>query len=180
MARIINLKEEYFEWMCSLVCDTRRKREKYERLLRYLHNTEFTYIIPLDSNRAADGIDLRLRFARELGYRETPASLDGWCSVLEMMVALTLRCEEQIMDDPDYGNRTAVWFWNMIENLGLDDMTDDMFNQDWVHDKILTFLNREYQADGRGGLFTIRRPLRCDLRRVEIWYQMCWYLDEFL
>ena len=41
------------------------------------------------------------------------------CSVLEMMIALSMRCEEQIMDDPDIGNRTGQWFWDMIDNLGL-------------------------------------------------------------
>ena len=36
------------------------------------------------------------------------------CSVLEMMIALAIRCEEHIMDDPDVGNRTGQWFWKDV------------------------------------------------------------------
>ena len=45
--------------------------------------------------------------------------------------------------------------------------------------KSSTFLNRQYEADGRGGLFIVRNS-RFDLRTVEIWYQAMWYLDEVL
>lgn len=41
------------------------------------------------------------------------------CSVLEMIIALAIRLEEHIMDDPDIGNRTGQWFWDMIVSLGL-------------------------------------------------------------
>jgi hypothetical protein len=104
-------------------------------------------------------------------------ALDGPCSVLEMMIALAIRCEETIMDDPDIGDRTRQWFWGMIINLGLGGMTDANFDPDFVDDSVLRFLNRDYEPDGRGGLFTIRNCHR-DLRDVEIWYQLCWYLDS--
>lgn len=173
------IKEDYFEWMCSLVCDTRRKRERYGGLLRLLHNIEFTYSIPMDENRASDGEGLRLRFSRIQDYDDVPACLYGPCSVLEMMVALAVRCEEQIMDDPDAGNRTSEWFFEMIHNLGLSSMTNDSFDRYFVYNNIDRFLNREYQPDGSGGLFTIKN-CKYDLRDVEIWYQMCWYLDSIL
>ena len=96
-----------------------------------------------------------------------------------MMVALAIRCEENIMDDPSYGNRTGQWFWGMIVNLGLGFMTDSRFDEKFVDDVIFRFLNREYEPDGKGGLFTVRN-CKYDLRTVEIWYQMCWYLDTFV
>ena len=95
-----------------------------------------------------------------------------------MIVALALRCET-IMEDPDYGDRTGKWFWGMIESLGLKSMDDTSFNRDYVDDVIDIFLSRGYGRDGRGGLFTIKHPKR-DLRTVEIWYQMNWYLDSIL
>ena len=101
------------------------------------------------------------------------------CSVLEMMIALAIRCEEHIMDDPDVGNRTGQWFWNMIMNLGLGSMTDDQFDKRYAEQVIERFLNREYEQDGEGGLFTVKH-CKHDLRTVEIWYQMCWYLDEIV
>ena len=99
------------------------------------------------------------------------------CSVLEMMIALSMRCEEQIMDDPDIGNRTGQWFWDMIDNLGLGNMSDSKFDSLYVDEVLQRFLNRDYKRNGEGGLFTINRR-GLDMRSVEIWYQMCWHLQE--
>lgn len=173
---------EYFDWMCQLVSDKQYIGDRsYRKLLSKLHNIPFTYTIDMDGNRAADGIDLRYRFGYERNYEDyIIASFldDKPCSVLEMIVALALRCET-IMEDPDYGDRTGEWFWGMIESLGLESMDDTSFNRNYVDDVIDIFLSRDYGRDGRGGLFTIKHPKR-DLRTVEIWYQMNWYLDSIL
>lgn len=173
---------EYFDWMCQLVSDKQYIGDRsYRKLLSKLHNIPFTYTIDMDGNRAADGIDLRYRFGYERNYEDyIIASFldDKPCSVLEMIVALALRCET-IMEDPDYGDRTGEWFWGMIESLGLESMDNTSFNRDYVDDVIDIFLSRDYGRDGRGGLFTIKHPKR-DLRTVEIWYQMNWYLDSIL
>ena len=176
-----DINNEYFEWMCGLVCDKpTSKYISYRILMSYLHNKVFRYSIPRDSNREADGIDLRYRFAYFNGYEEVPRCLeDRPCSVLEMMIALAVRCEESIMDDPDVGDRTGQWFWGMIKNLGLGSMTDAKFDEEYAESVIERFLNREYEPDGRGGLFRIRNCEE-DLRDVEIWYQMCWYLDTIV
>lgn len=174
------INNEYFNWLFDLVCNERFSRNiSYRKLLTHLHSIEFTYSIPNDVNRAEDGIDLRYRFTLNRDYAGMLSYLEGPCSVLEMIVALAIRCEETIMDNPNIGDRTAQWFWNMITNLGLGGMTDECFDYDAVNDVIERFLNREYEPDGRGGLFTIRH-CRYDLRDVEIWYQLCWYLDNIV
>lgn len=175
------INDEYFEWLFDLVCRQRFAEQiSYRRLLSYLHNTEFRYIIRRDQNRADDGIDLRYRFALARGNRDSyesiMADLEGPCSVLEMMIALAIRCEETIMDDANIGDRTGQWFWGMVRSLGLGSMTDSRFDRELVEDVVTRFLDREYEPDGEGGLFTIRR-CEYDLRTVEIWYQLCWYLD---
>jgi hypothetical protein len=164
--------------MCQLVdC------KNYERrLLTHLHEVDFTYTIPMDGNRAEDGINLRYRFGRECGYDDAMIATyldDRPCSVLEMMVALALRCEEHIMDDPDVGDQTARWFWIMVDSLGLNSMTGNRYNKRYVDTTIDIFLNREYKPNGEGGLFTVNRGDR-DMRSIEIWYQMCWYLENML
>ena len=174
--------DEYFKWLTDLVCGKRySKRISYEELLACLHNTEFRYLIPNDRNRAEDGADLRYRFAITQGYfrerDEVLEILDGPCSVLEMMVALSIRCEENIMDNPNVGDRTGQWFWGMITNLGLGSMYNNHFDREAVEEILERFINREYEPDGRGGLFTVRHCRR-DLRQVEIWYQLNWYLDS--
>ena len=83
------------------------------------------------------------------------------------------------MEDDTVGNRTGQWFWNMIVSLGLGSMSDSRYNEREV-DRILDiFLNRTYEANGRGGLFTIE-DCTYDLRAVDIWYQMMWYLNTIL
>lgn len=171
----------YFEWMCQLVCDEQHFRQfSYRRLLHHLHNMDFSYTLAMDSNREADGTDLRYRFGYENSYEGAMIAiyLDTCpCSVLEMMIALAIRCEEHIMDDPDIGNRTGQWFWGMIENLGLKEMTDARFDKKYTEDIIQRFLDRKYKRNGEGGLFTVKHCQQ-DLRTIEIWYQMCWYLNE--
>ena len=170
---------EYFEWLYYTVCENRfSKHTDFRKLLRYLHSIEFTYTIPNDGNRAKKGENLRWVFSWEnnYDYEEIEKYLTGPCSMLEMLVSVAISCEE-IMDDPQIGNRTGQWFWNMIVNLGLGSMIDSRFDKEYVDEVVRRFLNRQYDPDGTGGLFTIRN-CDVDLRTVEIWYQLCWYLDS--
>lgn len=175
------MKRKYFDWLCGFVKPL-SSNTSYRNLLLHFFRTDFYAIIPMDGNRASDGIELRYRFGREkcLHMSEVATVLDiRDCSVLEMMVALCLRCEEQIVDEPDVGNRTRKLFWSMVKNLGLFAMDDTSYDEFEVEDHLDIFLNREYKPDGTGGLFKLRKT-RHDLRNVEIWYQMMWYLSENL
>lgn len=182
MSKVLDiLNNEYFEWLCSLVSEGERPKDlSYRKLLIHLHNTEFRYSILRDRNRASDGTNLRYRFAllheHEYQTQVVMDVLEGPCSILEMMIALALRCET-IMDDASIGDRTGQWFWGMIRSLGLGAMFDNRFDKRLVTNALERFLNREYDPDGKGGLFRIR-GCRTDLRNVEIWHQMCWYLDS--
>lgn len=167
--------DEYFEWLFDMVHDGRFARGiSYEKLLRHLHDRMFKYIMKRDSNRASDGVDLRYRFSHEFGemYYYKP------CSILEMMIALAIRCEESIMDDPLIGDRTGQWFWDMIVSLGLGSMTDDLYSEQYVDDVLERFVDREYEPNGKGGLFTVYNHE--DMREVEIWGQMLRYLNTFV
>lgn len=175
------LRNRYFNWMYRLVCDNRYAKDlSYRKLLRHLFETDFTYTISMDGNREADGIDLRYRFGYDQCY-DLPviaSDLDDCpCSILEMMIALAIRCEEHIMDNPDVGDRTGQWFWNMIVSLGLGSMSDIHYDETYTDAVILRFLNRQYDRNGQGGLFTVHNSEK-DMRTAEIWYQMCWYLAE--
>lgn len=175
------LCNQYFEWMYHQIVNYDDLTKKtYRKLCAYLDDVDFFYLIDNDGNREQDGIDLRYRFGYENEYEESMISryLDRRpCSVFEMMVALSIRCEEHILYDPDVGNQTGFIFWEMIDSLGLDRMDDLRFDEDYTNSIIIRFLNRKYERNGKGGLFTIKRP-DLDLRTVEIWYQMSWYLNE--
>lgn len=176
------LNDQYFDWMYQLVVDDRYSDQSYHKLFFSLHDTEFAYTIPMDGNRAEDGIELRYRFGREHFYSDAMIASfldDRPCSILEMMIALAIRCEEHLMDDPDIGNRTGQWFWSMIVSLGLGSMDDVKFKGIYVDKVLERFLDRDYERNGEGGLFTIRY-VRQDMRSTEIWYQMNCYLNEII
>lgn len=173
------IRTQYFEWLTNLVTRNRvSKQVSYSKLLNHLHNTKFRYSIPLDRNRASDGVDLRYRFASLVDCDPNDARV-GPCTLLEMMVALSIACEERIMDDPGIGDRTGQWFWNMITSLGLGGLTNSRYDPDYVDDILDRFFARDYEPNGKGGLFTIRN-CEDDLRDVQIWTQMLWYLDTIV
>lgn len=170
-------QEWYFNWLVNMV-DSGGRAKRYSLLLGKLHCTEFYYSLPMDGNRYEDGVNLRYRFGRENGIDERLIASDldqKPCSVLEMLVALSDACSGSITDD-----EPSKWFWIMIKNLGLSYMTNENFRDDVATYILQRMLNREYDYNGcGGGLFVIRNP-RCDLRGVDIWYQLNWYLSENL
>ena len=83
----------YFEWMYHLVCKDVNSLS-YRKLLCQLYDTPFEPRIAMDENRAEDGVELRYRFGYEHGLDGATIAgcLDNRdCSVLEMMVALSIR-----------------------------------------------------------------------------------------
>ena len=173
-----DIRKEYFEWLYEIVSHGRYDKDvSYRKLLSYLHLREFVYYIPRDKNRAMDGVELRHSF---IGHDDhiTEMSPES-CSVLEMLVALAIRCENSIMNDPSKGDRTQQWFWLMINNLGLGGMMDDLYDEKNASMIIDRFIKREYSPNGKGGLFYIKNCDR-DLRDVEIWFQLCWYLNSII
>lgn len=174
------LANEYFDWVYNLVCG--KKKESYRKLLYFLHSQPFYSNIEMDMNRAEDGIDLRYRFGKVANYPQAVIAsyLDtDECSVLEMMAALSNRCEESIMTNPEFGDRTGEWFWSMLQSLGLNTMSDSRFDKDKAIYILNRFLNHEYDRDGKGGLFAMKHPTH-DMREAEIWCQMWWHLAEVL
>ena len=144
------LINEYFRWMYQLV---KPSRGAYKILLCQLYDIDFYNLIDMDADRAEDGINLRYRFGYENGYESAMIASyldDRPCSVLEMM----------------------------IDNLGLGTMHDGIIDTDHVERIIFHFLDRDYKRDGTGGLFKVHG--HGDLRNVEIWYQMLWYLNDIL
>jgi len=180
MTIMVNIENEYYEWLCSKIIDD-TYYVQYSKLMSHLYDSIFTPVMDMDINRAEDGKSLRHRFGLDNDISENIIidCLDNkeYCNMLEMMVALSIRCEEGIMSDEWYGDRTGTWFWNMIVSLGLGTMNDSRFDERYTNIVLRRFMNRQYEKNGEGGLFTIN-GLKQDLRSVEIWYQMCWYLDS--
>lgn len=171
MHRIINL---YFNWLLDFVCNSTTKRN-HSKLLRHLFDREFYWLIEMDSNIAYHGLELRDRYMDEENQDGLIDILDSPCSVLEALVALSIKREE-LMGLVELGDRTGEWFWEMLDSLGLKDMENGVYDEAETDRIIDIFLNREYEKHGRGGIFAIP-TCRKDMRKAEIWKQMCWYLE---
>lgn len=168
---------DYFYWITEKVQDI--SLSNHQMLFRKLHATNFYAVIELDRNREYDGIDLRYEYGYNRGLSDetiTKAFGNRPCSILEMMVALCRRIENQIAYDPTQGDRTSVWFCYMIKNLGLETYDNTKYDERAVTVILDRFLNLEYFPDGRGGLFAIPNPPG-DVRARDIWTQMYWFFN---
>ena len=168
------LDEKYLTWLYSKVGATEVTSPKrtYWSLFRYLYQKEFVWTIPNDDNRMEDGRDLRYEFLEDARVTDPdPDWMDMGCSILELLVALARRLE---FED---GKPARNWFWHLLDNLGLDKQTDARFDQIYTEDVIDVFIWRNYESNGRGGLFPLKHPKE-DQRGVEIWYQLNAYILE--
>ena len=111
---------EYFSWLLSYIGDY---GEKYDVLVR-LYNTDFVVPdkVPDDQNRVDDALRMREVYLREWVHSDT-VSYDFLImnvNALEIFVALSVRCEVDIMQDQTFGDRTSQWFWGILGRFNLD------------------------------------------------------------
>lgn len=177
MAKNGTIDDNYFEWLYGKIASVRNRNpsRSYWELCKQLYQTEFIWTVPNDDNREGDGKELRFDFMYEAHIDEVePDWLDLECSVLEMLIALANRAAFESSDEP------ITWFWILMENIGLRDLTDEMYDDEsylLIESVIDRVLNRTYKRNGDGGLFPLRNAEE-DQRKVELWYQMSAYLLE--
>lgn len=173
-----DLREEYRSWLINYIFpDAKTKRLCHSKVLRRLFDTEYVWFVKKDDNRVYDGLNMRLKFSDERGGVWNEWLGSSPCNMLEMMVALAERCEEEIMSDDAFGDRTHEWFWAMMENSGLLYFDDDRYDEKKVDAILRKIVDRTYDSYGNGNIFTVKNPTN-DLSKTEIWYQMCWWLTE--
>ena len=179
------LNETYIQWLYSKVGSHDKEYSHYWRVIRRLYRKEFYFVVPNDANRYEDGLFLRTMFADEYGYNWddiTKIFYDKPCTVLEMMVAFARRIDSDVMWDPEKGDRSAFWFWQMLQNAGLDmkRFCDEHFDKECLielENMINRVISRHYNRSGEGGFFPIFHT-RKNFQRMELWYQMQYWMDE--
>ena len=173
------LVDDYYNWLLEMIDGGPLCVEDYGFVLEKLFHTQFYSIISEDGNRIADGFDMRYEYADLLGEHiyYIADQLPDYCTILEMMIALARRWDSDVMYDPEYGNRTADWFWMMFTNLGLDLYSDENFDVGEVSEILKNFVDRRYCKDGVGGLFWTKNA-QIDMRNLEIWYQINQFFIE--
>lgn len=180
-------ERDYLAWLTSIAT----KAKNYNNLMTCLYFIDFTWFIPHDDNRASDGLALRKKWLSEnidsydasskdiIEFAEEP------CSLLEMMVALAIRINSSLLEKD-----ICYWFSCMLENIGLSTCTDERCKSDPVEFRLKVMrtgnriVKRQYSKFGKGGLFPLnpnkkdRKVEIRDQRKVEIWYQMSFWLEE--
>ena len=175
-AKFKGMKALYFKWLIDML--DKKMVKKYSSLLLHLYKDYFieSPLAPMDVHRARDGIGLRTRFIQEnkFGDEQLEELKYDDCSWLEMLIALSIRIDDQLMFDMNLGNRTDKWFWLIIEQMDLDIYDEEHYIYTEVRNKLNKFIKREYENGGKNGIF----KCNYDVREVEIWYQMHAWFNE--
>ena len=166
---------DYYQWLLEKIDGGREPYYNYSLLLHELHSIPFTYGMEMDQNRATAGERLRWEYMDEKLIPDVFYKDGIQCSVLEMMIALSLGCNDMMVGGEKGASK---WFWMMIENLDLMKCQDDNFDTGYVHQQIRIWLDRAFKRNGEGSPFPLKKGVSRDQRKVDIWYQMCGYLSE--
>ena len=170
----------YFLWLCHLVS---ADMTRYSELLWNLYDMDFVWVLDIDASRSIDGLDLRKEYFDLFPEEDWVMLMEKSCSVFEMLIALSRRIDG-VLGDVNTGDRTRVWFWEMIRNLGLKSYSNIRLEYDETGEELIDiqiilsrWMNREFDEDGKGSVFPIKEPMH-NQRERSIVYQMYDYLME--
>ena len=171
MPNRMNIWDEYCDWLIEKV---EFNVKEYDRLVNKLHNTPFIFLLDRDEDRVDDALALRDEFFSEFGLKY--GDFDRGCSVLEVLVALACRLDEEYIGDPADPHPGMI-FEEMLENLGLLRYDDRRYHEDEVEEILDIWIEREFKFDGRGSPFPVL-DCRGDQRNVTMWSQAMKYVSE--
>ena len=148
---------------------TDKECKKYQYIVLALADIEFIWRHPMDENRAIDGLELRSDFEYETGeYLDKSSGLMASCTFFEMLAALAIRCENQLMRNLSIGDRTSKWFFEFLDNLGL---LDDNLSESDIKDIVIDFM------DGGIDMFPLKNK-GIKQKNEQIWKQLSAYINE--
>lgn len=172
---MLTIEEDYYQWLLQQIKTT--PDIPYSKLLGKLYTTKYGVKRDVDEPRVRKAAELRIAYGIErfMNYPQTADIPE--VSVLEVLVSLAVDVERTVMKDGDAGDRTDLWFWSMIHNLGLNLYTDDKYDVEAVDDILSRFVNHKYQRNGMGSIAYTTRS-RGDFRQLDIWHQLNIWLTE--
>lgn len=170
MERLENL---YFEWLINFVC-TPEEIQKYSLLLLELHDFEFVPLVELDGNLVDNCLSMRDRFLGKNDY-----IMDFPVSILEILVYISVEIEDTLMTNSKYGDRTGLWFWSMIDSLGLIKYDNLRYDEPKIDGILQNFVDRKWKKNGKGGLFTFKNGEEICDKNENIWSIAMRWLSNF-
>ena len=176
-----DILDDYKIYLYSLVENEDHQMSEYCRLIDLLFKIPFESFHPMDNNRISDAKSMRdeIVFNRfKTGRIDASIVEDRYISVLEVLIALARRMENDFLWDPmDEIEHTSYYFWEFLRNLNVEMYTNERYNELNARKKIETWVRREYNKDGFGSIFPMKKP-RNDMRSIEIWNQLGDYVME--
>lgn len=156
--------DPYFEWLCDLIRGNDGADVSYSRLLRTMYEHPFYPVISDDENRVADAVSLRKEWG-SIGSRGY-----GECNMLELAIGLARRVA-YLADSDAFEDDIPRWFWELIENAGLDIYTDlnydTLFGYENVNEILTNIVERDIGPGGEGSFFPIESPFIDKDYRIE-------------
>ena len=179
---MIHEQEKYFEFLLEAV-ELDDRVDRFSMLLEYLFDVQFEVNghYPLDEDRVQNGLSMREKYAEEyVNERKIDRFLDSFndgISVLEFFISLSDKMSETIYFD----SHLSEFFWQIIDNLGLDCMNDDEFDQEIVNDILRKLFDRKYSRDGSGGGMFYIPNCEFDLTKMDFFRQsQIWLSKNFV
>lgn len=176
----------YLEWLFDKI-----KGDYYENLLYELWQITYAPVFELDENWAHRGLKLREEFVNATnagfncpGYGRRVKDKKK-CSVLEMLVSLSLTAAESVGDGTQWSS-PSDWFHAVIENLGLTKATNSDFDiyKAFVWREMDNIMSHNHGKLGdpynwfviaKANLGKLSDPETVDFRKMDIWNQLlCW------
>lgn len=127
----------------------------YKSLIKKLLNIEYRHNI-INKDRYDDVIEYRKNYLIDNNISNEYILNKYRVSVLEVLIVLSIRIEDEIMCSEKYGDRSCQWFWAMLQYTGLVAFYDDDYNDEKVEDIVYNWM------DDQKPLWTQMMDILCD------------------
>lgn len=112
----------------------------YKSLLKKLLSIEYQHNI-INEDRYDDVIEYRKNYLIDNNIDKKDILNEYDVSILEVLIVLSIRIEDEIMCSEKYGDRSCQWFWAILQYAGLTAFYDDDYNDDKVEGIVYNWMN---------------------------------------
>ena len=185
------MRHEYFEWLVSKVTSPAVPDDTQARIVLQVLRDIRIQGLPMadDAPRLEDGKQLRTNFIDDTGlsvhsYDDALKPESGFCTVLELLIALAIRMDDIMRDPVDQCSSVPSCFWEMVSTMvgqpfypcSYWSFSADMSTAAVVAESSMKFLGRQYDPTGYNGNIFIDVS-GVDLRAIDIWAQACRFMS---
>lgn len=112
----------------------------YKSLIRKLLSIEYQHNV-INKDRYDDVVIYRKNYLIDNNISNEYILNKYRVSVLEVLIVLSIRVENEIMCSEKYGDRSCQWFWAMLQYIGLTVFHDDCYDANQVMNIVYNWMN---------------------------------------